>query len=97
VKKPSDIRVGDIVRAAETDFRLVECFDEATNTCNMSPTCRMKRLLDSALAAYFRELDAATLADLVAAPARRGRPGEGVVIRIKASAPPPRRPVRART
>jgi Rrf2 family nitric oxide-sensitive transcriptional repressor len=99
VKKPSDIRVGDIVRAAETDFRLVECFDEATNTCNMSPTCRMKRLLDSALSAYFRELDAATLADLVAPPAKGGRRGEGVVIRIKpdARAPAPaarRAPVR---
>lgn len=99
LKRPEDIRVGDVVRAAETDFKLVECFDEATNTCNMSPTCRMKVLLDSAMAAYFRELDAATLADLVAPPQARGRSGEGVVIRVKATAPraaaPARRPARA--
>ena len=31
------IRVGDIVRAAETDFRLVECFDPVTDTCTLTP------------------------------------------------------------
>lgn len=80
----SEIRIGDVVRTAETDFRLVECFDESTNLCTLSPTCRMKRLLDSALAAYFRELDGATLADLVGPPVRRGRAGAGIVIPIQA-------------
>ena len=27
LKEPGDIRIGDVVRASETDFRLVECFD----------------------------------------------------------------------
>ena len=27
LKDPAEIRVGDVVRASETDFRLVECFD----------------------------------------------------------------------
>ncbi len=85
--KPEDIRIGDVVRAAETDFRLVECFDEATNTCAISPTCRMKRLLDGALAAYFRELDGATLADLVLPPVVAGKAGAGAVIRVRATAP----------
>ena len=84
LKPPSQIRVGDVVRAAETDFRLVECFDEETNTCSLSSRCRMKRLLGSALAAYFRELDGATLADIVAPPARP-RKGSGVVIPIQAA------------
>lgn len=85
--EPEEIRIGDVVRAAETDFRLVECFDEATNTCAISPTCRMKRLLDNALAAYFRELDGATLADLVLPPVPAGTPGAGVVIHVRATAP----------
>lgn len=87
LRKPHDIGIGDVVRAAETDFRLVECFDDATNTCAISPTCRMKRLLDGALAAYFRELDGATLADLVLPPEPAGKPAAGVVIRVQAKAP----------
>ncbi len=62
------IRVGDIVRAAETDFRLVECFDPTTNVCTLTPSCRLKHVFGNALQAYFRELDSVTLADLVPAP-----------------------------
>lgn len=87
MKKPHEIAVGEVVRAAETDFRLVECFDEATNTCPIAPVCRMKNLLDRALAAYFGVLDAATVADLVLPPTPAGRPG--AAIRVRATAPPP--------
>ena len=68
LKDPATVRIGDVVRASETDFRLVECFDAGTNECTLSPTCRLKLLLESALQAYFKELDGATLAD-IAAPA----------------------------
>lgn len=98
VKKPSEIRVGDVVRASETDFRLVECFDADTNTCGLTKTCRMKNLLGSALEAYFRELDSATLADIVGPPSTPQRKGAGVVIPIKSAraAPAARRQRRAR-
>ncbi len=59
------IRVGDIVRSAETDFRLVECFDPVTNACTLTPTCRLKQVFGNALQAYFRELDGVTLADIM--------------------------------
>jgi Rrf2 family transcriptional regulator, nitric oxide-sensitive transcriptional repressor len=91
--EPDAIRVGDVVRASETDFRLVECFDEDTNTCGLSSSCRMKQLLGSALSAYFRELDAATLADIVEPPARPGK-GAGRVVPIRAATPPPARRAR---
>lgn len=65
LKDPAAIRIGDIIRAAETDFRLVECFDARTNLCTLTPTCRLKGILGSALQAYFQELDRATLADIV--------------------------------
>lgn len=83
-KDPARIRVGDVVRASETDFRLVECFDPGTNQCTLTPSCRVKDLFRAALAAYFKELDGMTLADIVEpasalAPARatslRGRAG----------------------
>lgn len=63
-KDPANIRIGDIVRAAETDFRLVECFAPDTNACTLTPQCRLKHLLDNALQAYFQVLDQATLADI---------------------------------
>ncbi len=62
--KPESIRIGDVVRATETDFRLVECFAAGTNTCTLSPSCRLKQLFNAALAAYFSSLDSATLADV---------------------------------
>ncbi len=77
--KPADqIRVGDVVRAAETDFRLVECFDPSTNQCTLSPSCRLKGLLGDALKAYFNELDRVTLAELaVPASSSGASPGSG--------------------
>ena len=37
-----------------SDFRLVECFDAATNACTLTPSCRLKHLFDDALAGYFK-------------------------------------------
>lgn len=70
--EPSQIRIGDVVRASETDFRLVECFGASTHACGLAPDCRLKHLLDDALQADFRALDAATLADLAGPPAAAG-------------------------
>jgi Rrf2 family nitric oxide-sensitive transcriptional repressor len=82
LKAPSAIRVGDVVRNAETDFRLVECFDAASDTCTLTPTCRLKGVLGSALKAYFAELDRVTLADIAGAGARStakaARPVHGI-------------------
>jgi Rrf2 family transcriptional regulator, nitric oxide-sensitive transcriptional repressor len=69
LQRAEQIRVGDIVRTSETDFRLVECFDPATNACTLTPSCRLKQVFGNALQAYFRELDGVTLADLVPPPA----------------------------
>ena len=61
----AEIGVGAVVRWCESDFRMVECFDENSNTCRLSPACRLKKLFQRALASWLRELDTATLADLV--------------------------------
>lgn len=65
LKDPARLRIGDVVRASETDFRLVECFDPKTNQCTLTPACRLKGLFRGALGAYFKELDSMTLADIV--------------------------------
>jgi len=73
LKPPAEIRVGDVVRSSETDFRLVECFDGRTNACSLTSSCRLKGVFRAALQAYFRELDGATLADIAGpAPPIRG-------------------------
>jgi Rrf2 family nitric oxide-sensitive transcriptional repressor len=64
LKPPADIRVGDVVRNSETDFRLAECFDPRTSACLLMPSCRLKGVFQSALQAYFKELDGITLADI---------------------------------
>jgi len=92
LRDPADIRVGEVVRNSETDFRLVECFDRSTNTCVLTPSCRLQGLFDAALRAWFRELDAATLAD-ISAPVPK-RLGAGAV---PMSAPVSRRRVTAKT
>ncbi len=69
VAEPDTIRIGDVVRATETDFRLVECFDATTNACTLSPACRLKHLFNDALSGYFKALDGATLADMMQGPA----------------------------
>ena len=86
LKEPGAIRIGDVVRATETDFRLVECFDPRTNLCSLTPNCRLKHVFDDALQAYFRALDGATLADLT--------PGSAAAPRRKPAGPAGHPPVR---
>lgn len=64
-RAPETIRLGEVIRATEASFRLVECHDKASNTCPIVPVCGLRGLLDSALEAFLGELDRYTLADLV--------------------------------
>jgi Rrf2 family nitric oxide-sensitive transcriptional repressor len=63
-KKPEELRLGDIVRATEDDFTIVECFDREKNTCPITAACRLKGALSKALLAYLAVLDEYTLGDL---------------------------------
>ena len=64
--KPADqIRVGDVLRMTETDFRQVECFDAEHNSCRLTGSCLLKGALSEAMDAYLAVLDACSLADLV--------------------------------
>lgn len=63
-RKASRIGLGQVVRATEEDFRMVECFDPATNGCILSRACRLRGVLSKALDAYLAVLDEYTLADL---------------------------------
>jgi Rrf2 family nitric oxide-sensitive transcriptional repressor len=68
-RSPEDITVGAVVRDTEEDCALVPCFRSATE-CPIAATCRLPRLLDDALRAFFDVLDQRRLSDLL----RNGAP-----------------------
>lgn len=64
---PQEIGLGDVVRATEPDFALVECFSTG-NRCVITPCCRLRGVLGEALSAFVETLDRYTLADLLLSP-----------------------------
>ena len=60
----TEIRVGEVIRTTEDDFRMVECFEAGRSSCTLLPACRLKGVLGEALAAYLSVLDRYTLDDL---------------------------------
>ena len=63
---PEEINIGDVVRRTEPNFTIVECFDRESNRCIISPTCRLKGVLNEAFHAFTDVLDQYTLADMTA-------------------------------
>ena len=64
-RDPQDINLGGVMRSAESNLQLVECFDPKTNTCPILPVCQLKPVLSEALNAFLSVLDGYTLADLL--------------------------------
>ena len=73
VREPAEINIGEVVRNTEESFRIVECFDEAANTCPIAPACTLAPALDEALRAFLAVLDRYTLEDLTRQPRRLTR------------------------
>nr|WP_311529569.1 Rrf2 family transcriptional regulator [uncultured Ralstonia sp.] len=63
-----EINLGDVVRATEPDFRMVECFHADHNNCVITRVCGLRGVLHAALQAYFEVLGRYTLQDLVDKP-----------------------------
>lgn len=59
------ISIGAVFRVFEAGVPFAECFDEKTNSCPLSATCRLRGFISRALEAFYHELDMVTLADLV--------------------------------
>ena len=66
-KQPHKIKLGDVVRATESDFELVECFGTG-NECCITRSCRLRGVLRESLDAFNAVLDKYTLADLMLRP-----------------------------
>ncbi len=61
---PKEIVVGDVIRATEPDFALVECFATG-NQCIVTGCCKLPTMLNEALNSFIATLDRYTLADLL--------------------------------
>lgn len=62
------LTIGELVRATETDFALVGCFEREGGegrACVIEPQCRLRHIFEAARDAFLAELDRHTLADLV--------------------------------
>jgi Rrf2 family transcriptional regulator, nitric oxide-sensitive transcriptional repressor len=64
-RAPEDINVGAVMRMTEPDFELLPCFQKETDTCRISPVCRLKGVLQEARDAFLAVLDRHTVADLL--------------------------------
>lgn len=62
---PACVSVGAVVRLAENDFTIVECFNAEHNTCQNSAACALQDVLRQATQAFLGHLDRLTLADLI--------------------------------
>ncbi len=63
-RAPETITVGEVFRKFEAVLPFSPCAEDH-NTCPLMGACRLKCLLDDALAAFYRTLDAVTLNDLI--------------------------------
>jgi Rrf2 family transcriptional regulator, nitric oxide-sensitive transcriptional repressor len=66
-KPPRKIRLGNVIRATEPDFALVECFATG-NQCIITRCCKLSGVMQEGLDAFNAVLDKYTLADLMLRP-----------------------------
>ncbi len=72
-RTPAEINLGWLVRQTEPDFVLVECFDSETDTCPITSACRLRHVLDDALALFLDVLDGHSLNDFLSTPRQRNQ------------------------
>jgi len=65
VRDPSSISVGEVMRAMEKDFAVVECLGPA-RFCRVAGVCGARTVFSRALDAYFEVLDGSSLEDIAA-------------------------------
>ncbi len=63
-----EINIGDVVRHAEPNFHVVECFNPQTTHCSIFAMCTLKGVLGNALGEFFAVLDRYTLEDVLKRP-----------------------------
>lgn len=63
-RKPTEIRLGDVVRLLEQQQALVECFGPDGGDCTIKGCCHLKSRLRQAEYRFIEDLNKSTLADI---------------------------------
>ena len=58
------INLGEVIRQTEGTFDIVECFNIASNSCPISPMCKLKGLMNEAYRNFIGVFNIYTLADI---------------------------------
>jgi Rrf2 family nitric oxide-sensitive transcriptional repressor len=69
----SEINIGAVVRMTEAGDMPAECFNSQTNTCPITPNCRLRGILSEAMQSFYTVLEKYSLHDLVRNRAALGR------------------------
>lgn len=64
-RSSQEICLGEVIRAMEPNFEMVECFNRAKNTCRILPGCGLNHALKAASNAFLSTLDRYALSDVV--------------------------------
>ena len=58
------IKIGSVIKLTEGTDQPAECFDPKANACRITSACRLRRILDDAVRAFYAVLDQHTLEDI---------------------------------
>jgi len=64
-REPRQISIGDVVRKMEPNFDIVECFENTSPDCVVTPVCKLKSVLQQAGEEFLGVLDCFSLADAI--------------------------------
>lgn len=64
-QEPTEILLGDVAKAMESDFGLLECFYSSQSNCAMFGGCEMTFIMKRALKAFLDSLNEYTLEDIL--------------------------------
>lgn len=62
-REPNQVIIGEVISQTEPNFQMVECFNEKTNRCTITPACRLKGIVNQGMQAFFDVLYKHTLLD----------------------------------
>lgn len=64
-RRPDLINLGDVVRDAEENMNIAECFEVGAISCTLLPSCVLKSVLIEAKKKFLDTLDLYTISDLI--------------------------------
>ncbi|MDD9938207.1 MAG: Rrf2 family transcriptional regulator [Myxococcales bacterium] len=68
LKRPTDVRLGKLIRRTEPDRGVLDCVDDTDVDCPIVSACRLRKVFSEAQREFYRVLDDYTLADLIDRP-----------------------------